>query len=534
MKQRSYALLAAATGTVLALTACSSGGSSGSGSGGGEPVTDGTFKLALVADPGALNPLMTAASPAHQLARLSYDYLLHPDPDTGVTKPWLAEKWEETTTSASFTIRDGVTCTDGSALTAQTVADNVNFITNAANKSALRGVYAPATASATADPATRTVTVTTPEPSPFLLLNLARIPIMCEAGLKDPTAANKTTFGSGMFQMTEAVANDHYSYIRRDGYNWGPDGTTSDTAGVPKNVVASIITNNSTAANQVLSGDLNAAAVSGPDQDRMNAANLDTVKQPAPAGEMFFNHSPGNPTSDPAVRKALVQALNLDDLAEIFTAGRGTRSTTMVSIEPRACIYDSVAGNLPDFDTSAAAATLESAGWKVGADGKRSKDGTPLRIRMVYETFGDATDAAADVAVNAWNDLGATVELTSGDSNKILDVALSGKDNTAWDVVWEPINVALPSMLVPFLSGPVPAAGMNFASISNPAYDAAVTKASGLTGEDACAAWADAESEIIKANSAVPFADKITTLYFNNAGLAFGRNFIGSALRLYQ
>lgn len=70
---------------------------------------------------------------------------------------------------------------------------------------------------------------------------------------------------------------------------------------------------------------------------------------------------------------------------------------------------------------------------------------------------------------------------------------------------------------------------MNFASISNPAYDAAVTKASGLTGEDACAAWADAESEIIKANSAVPFADKITTLYFNNAGLAFGRNFIGSA-----
>ena len=168
MKQRSYALLAAATGTVLALTACSSGGSSGSGSGGGEPVTDGTFKLALVADPGALNPLMTAASPAHQLARLSYDYLLHPDPDTGVTKPWLAEKWEETTTSASFTIRDGVTCNDGSALTAQTVADNVNFITNAANKSALRGVYAPATATATADPATRTVTVTTPEPSPFL------------------------------------------------------------------------------------------------------------------------------------------------------------------------------------------------------------------------------------------------------------------------------------------------------------------------------------------------------------------------------
>ncbi|MGV0155133.1 ABC transporter substrate-binding protein [Rhodococcus sp. GB-02] len=532
MKKRTCVVLAVAGCATLLLSACSSGGSPGGNN--GQPVTDGTFRLALFGDPGALNPLMTTSTYAHSLARLSYDYLIHVDPETGDAGPWLAEKWSETTTSVEFTIRDGVTCSDGSALTARTVADSINFVTDETNGSALRGVYVPATATATDDLAARTVTVTTPEPSPFLLLNLARLPIMCEAGLTDAAAANKTTIGSGMFQMTESVANDHYTFARREGYNWGPDDTTSTTAGLPEAVVASIVPNMSTAANQLLAGDLNAAQVSGADQDRLNSAPLDTIRQPFPSGDMFFNHMPGNPTSDPAVRKALVQSLNLDDLAEIYTSGRGTRSSTMVSVEPRACVYDSVTGNVPDFDSNAAAATLESAGWKVGADGKRSKDGAPLRIRLLYEALGDSSDASADLALSAWSNLGATVELISGDANKILDVALSGKDNSAWDVAWETINVAVPSMLVPFFSGPVPADGLNFASISNPNYDAAVAKASAVTGDAACSAWAEAESEIVKANSAIPFADQITTLYFSNSGLAFGRNYVGSALRLYE
>lgn len=107
---------------------------------------------------------MTTSTYAHSLARLSYDYLIHVDPETGNPGPWLAEKWSETTTSADFAIRDGVTCSDGSALTARTVADSINFVTDETNGSALRGVYVPATATATADLAARTVTVTTPEP----------------------------------------------------------------------------------------------------------------------------------------------------------------------------------------------------------------------------------------------------------------------------------------------------------------------------------------------------------------------------------
>ena len=71
-----------------------------------------------------------------------------------------------------------------------------------------------------------------------------------------------------MFEVTEVAANDHYTFERRDGYNWGPDDTTSDTPGVPKTVIAAMAPNVSTAANQLLSGELNAAPIAGPDKDR--------------------------------------------------------------------------------------------------------------------------------------------------------------------------------------------------------------------------------------------------------------------------
>ena len=278
MKHRSYPTLAAAAGLALVLSACGSGGTS-SGPGGGDPLIDGTFRFALEADPGALNPVMTASSATGEISRLAYDSLVYQDPDTSKVGPWLAEKWDETPTSASFTIREGVTCTDGSTLTPQTVADNINFVANPDNGSRLRGSVVPTGASATADPATRTVTVNTATPSPFLLLNVGRLPILCEAGVKDPTASNKASLGTGMFQVTEIAAGSHYTFERREGYNWGPDGTTSDTPGVPKTVIASVAPNVSTSANQLLSGELHAAPIDGPDKSRIEAANFTSIRQ---------------------------------------------------------------------------------------------------------------------------------------------------------------------------------------------------------------------------------------------------------------
>ena len=45
----------------------------------------------------------------------------------------LADKWQGTTTKAMFTLRKGVTCSDGTPLTAGDVAANINFVGDTKN-----------------------------------------------------------------------------------------------------------------------------------------------------------------------------------------------------------------------------------------------------------------------------------------------------------------------------------------------------------------------------------------------------------------
>ena len=86
----------------------------------------------------------------------------------------LATKWSGTTTSATYTIRKGVTCSDGSPLTAATVAANINFIGNIKNTSSRAGIWVDPGATATANNATGTVTVKSPVPDAFLVATSAR------------------------------------------------------------------------------------------------------------------------------------------------------------------------------------------------------------------------------------------------------------------------------------------------------------------------------------------------------------------------
>ena len=111
-----------------------------------------------------------------------------------------------------------------------------------------------------ADDAARTVTLTSEAPVPFMLQNTgAELFIVCAEGLADRSTLAAGTDGTGPFVLEEAVANDHYTFSARDDYAWGPDGPTSELAGFPSEVVVRIVENESTAANLLLSGEVNIA-----------------------------------------------------------------------------------------------------------------------------------------------------------------------------------------------------------------------------------------------------------------------------------
>ncbi len=503
-----------------ALAACGGGGGgsndNGGGGGGDAELVDGaTFTIGLSSDPGNLDPQMGAGSSLFTVTQFAYDPLVSVDGETGEIRSALATTWEVQGTTVTLGLAEGITCADGAELTATDVADSVNFVADPKNQSPFLGTFLPVGAQAAADDAARTVTIELAEPAPFVLNGLGSLPIVCPSGAADRSALKTATAGTGPYELTEAAPGDRYTYTLREGYTWGPGGATTDEKGLPATVVVRVVENETTAANLLLSGDLNAAQVAGADADRLEQSGLFAAETPALVGEQWYNHADGRLTSDPQVRMALTQAVDLDELAKVITAGDGGPAQVLATNEPIACPGDSVSGSLPAHDPDAAGALLDEAGWTVGGDGVRTKDGEPLSLTFLYQNnLGAAGDAAAELAVEQWKEIGVEVTAKSQNETTLTGTLFGAGD---WDVSWVSLNVNSPDQLVPFLSGPAAPDGTNFAAIANPDYEAAVDAAAGTNGTEGCTDWLAAESGLIADADIVPFANNIVRTFGNGA-----------------
>ncbi|MEV4839969.1 ABC transporter substrate-binding protein [Nonomuraea sp. NPDC049486] len=489
--------------------------------------TGGTFTYAIPADPGVLDPATGVLSVTNTVLSIAYDTLVRAGEDGGIV-PGLAEKWDVKPDAVTFTLRKDVTCSDGSPVTPEDVAGTINHIADPDTKSPVYGVFVPVGMKAEAGDGT--VTLSTPEPFGFILESARDIFIVCGKGVEDRSLLARGTSGSGPYVLSEAAPGDHYTFkVRRD-YAWGSSGTGAD---LPEQVVLKVVPNEQTAANLLVAGTLNGAQFLGPDRARMESTpGIGQIVTPVGNGQFFYHQGDGRPGADPAVRKALTQALNLTELGGIASGGTGRPATGLV-VEPRACPGDTVTGHVPAFDEAAAAAALDAAGWKPGPDGIRVKDGERLSLRLLYATTrGPGVQAAAEYMAAAWKKAGAEVKL-----NGVLDTKLSESLNVTqdWDAVWLPITVTLPSQLVGFLSGPAAPKGANFAHLDNDRYTELVTEANGTPGEKGCALWGQAESALFESADLVPVVGNTTLIATKNAAFRMaGGLFDPSSFRLTQ
>ena len=522
--------IAGTCGLCLCLTVLAGcGGAATSNSANAEVVDGGVFTLGLSSDPGSLDPQMGAGTTLFTVTQFAYDPLVSVDGETGEIRSGLATKWETTTSSVELTLADGITCADGAKLTATDVADNLDFVADPNNKSPFLGTFLPVGATTEADDAAGTVTITLAQPAPFVLNGLSGLPIVCPSGMADRATLATATAGTGPYQLTEAAPGDHYTYTIRDGYTWGPGGATTKTRGLPDTVVVKVVENETTAANLLLSGGLNAAQILGPEADRLAKAGLFTATTPAIVGEQWYNHTAGRVTSDPKVRLALTHALDLDQLQKVLTAGHGRSGSTMAANAPVACPGDSVSDSLPRGDAASAGTLLDEAGWQKGDDGMRSRNGQPLKVTFLYQNnLGSSGDAAAELAVRQWQAIGVAATAQAQNETTLTGTIFGAGD---WDVAWVALNVGSPDQLVPFLSGPPAPNGTNFAAIADPDYDAAVAAAAAL-GPDGCDAWLDAESGLIAKASIVPFAAVSVRTFGKGAEFATPGQLIPTSIRV--
>jgi peptide/nickel transport system substrate-binding protein len=461
-------------------------------------------------DPGNLNPLVAQTTTANLVAPFAYDTLINLDQD-GTVISQLASSWDATPTSVTFTLQHGVTCSDGAPLTASDVAETFAYIKDPKNHSTMIGSRLPsADFSVTSDDAAGTVTVSVPDPYGFLLQGAGLVPIVCPKGLADDSSLAHDTDGTGPFELSEYVADDHLTYTARGDYGWGPDGASTGVAGFPATVVFRVVQNETTAANLLLSGQLSTAYIGGADRSRLEGQGFQHLDILAGPDDLFFNQRPDHPGADIAVRRALTQALDLDQLATVATQGTGTRAESLTLIAPTPCSGNTVDDTLPTHDVDAAGSALDDAGWTLGADGTRTRDGQTLSVTLIYPSGDAGFDAAMELVRQRWTQLGVDVKLMGQGASAYIQTLFQG---TSWDVAWLSVGTSFPTEFRQFVTGPPSPKSSNFPAASNDDYDRLSQRALSTTGQAGCDVWAQADRALFVNLDVVPVAATTLAAY---------------------
>jgi peptide/nickel transport system substrate-binding protein len=498
----------------LVVSGCSGQGAAPSRSGGPVQYTnDGTFTMAVSTELTGFDPYRHRGMLG--LSFLAYDSLVNQQPD-GTFVSGIAEKWTVDPRSVSFTLRPDVTCSDGTPLTATQVATALRFVADPNNESpqyTLPANTVPVTV--TSDDAARTVRVTVRSPFGLLLHSVGLLPIVCAKGMADPKLMSTRSDGTGPFVLSEVVPGQSYTFTRREGYVWGPDGASTSAPGTPAKLTLRIIPNETTATNLLLSGEVNFAKVIGDDYQRVQARGLQRRDWTLGGAWVSFNQRGNRPTTDQQVRKALIQALDADTVLKVSTAGRGKTVTGLVSMSPNPCPGDTVTGQLPKHDPAAAAALLDEVGWRKGPDGVRAKDGKPLALDLHYSPTQSSLDKpTAELLSQQWRDLGVQVKITVDSLTALANVLY---ETSNYDVYLTGYNFSLPSQMVPYLSGTMPPKGTNLAGIDNGQYDEYAAKAVALTPPQACEYWQRAEQAIIRDLDIAPLSNRVNSWFLQGA-----------------
>lgn len=119
-------------------------------------------------------------------------------------------------------------------------------------------------------------------------------------------------------------------------------------------------------------------------------------------GYICFNHNKPQ-FQDPAVRKALTVALD----RQTITSSIFNQYAEVINVPQTKASWAYYEGdNKYEYNLEEAKKILDEAGWKVGADGIREKDGVKLTINFTGTSDNDVVDSILSVSNDDWKELG--------------------------------------------------------------------------------------------------------------------------------
>jgi peptide/nickel transport system substrate-binding protein len=382
-------VLAAAIAALIA--GCSSNPSATTSGGGGVSFVPGTLRIADIEEPDTLNPYISTVITSIDLSLLWGSYFFNVDnhgqfvPEVATEVPTLANGGvSKDGLTLTYHMRKGIKWQDGVPLTAKDIIFTWHAIMNKrTNVQVTTGYDKIASIDAPDD---YTVVVHMKERFAPIVSYFMGVqgggPILPAHILDKYADMNKVPFntkpvGSGPFEVTEWVHGDHVTLVANPNY-W---------RGAPKlhQIIYKWIADNTTILTQLKTGETDAWFRADPGlypQLKDMPGHTTLVSPYSIFGHIdFYNDDPI--LRDVRVRRAIADAIDRkrmihDASHDVYLASNSDQPKFSWAYDPN---LPSTAQNQP-----AARKLLDEAGWAVGPDGVRTKNGQRLELQFSYVT----------------------------------------------------------------------------------------------------------------------------------------------------
>lgn len=422
MKSR-YTLIAMGTLLALSQSALAQRGSSGH------------VNIIYWQAPSILNPYLSSGTKDVESASLILEPLIRFN-EKGEMLPFLAAEVPTVANGGfaadfktiTYKLRPGLKWSDGTPLTAADVVFTYEYCTG--NKGCAKAnIFAPVEKVTAVDANTVRINFKTAKPYPYDVFGGATTPILQKAqfqecmGEKAPscTKQNFGPIGTGPFMVKDFRPNDVIQMVANPNYRnpAKPAFATltfkggGDAAAAGRAVMET--GEYDYAWNLQLAPDVLKKMASGGKGKTVAAfgtlverIEMNLTDPSAKHGEARATTKHPHPyLTDMRVRKALSMAIDRDLLVEI---GYGPAGRPTCNLVPAPIAFASNNTDCLKQDMAGAKALLDQAGWRMGPDGVRAKDG--VKMEMLYQTSTNAVRQNFQALIKQWwNELGVKVEL---------------------------------------------------------------------------------------------------------------------------
>lgn len=381
-------------------SSAASTGATGSVADAGSGTSGGELTFVSNGDLTCVDPWQTNARSSLQWQRLLQDSLLYEN-EAGEIFPWLAASYEvnEDATEFRFELRPDVTFSDGSVLDSEVVKANLDVLAEDPAYVQAKGFMGGYVGTTAEGPSTVVVEFETPN-APFLYaMSIPHLSITSleSAGLSAADRCSGIAAGSGSYTIADLRAGEQVVLTRNPDYAWQPESLENQGPGYLDTITVNFVADPAIIAQTGLAGEADIVQGVEPtliDQLTGSGWSFFDVPEAGTSGGFIVYPGRGIAGNDLAVRRAIALAIDAEEVNSPLGPVARLASGVLSSGHPYYTDQSAMVGQ----DVAAAQAVLDEAGWLVGDDGIRQKDGQRLAIEVLSYSFPVAIDMVSIAA----------------------------------------------------------------------------------------------------------------------------------------